>query len=422
LPKLKIPSNYGWVILAVCLLFIALSYGIRMSYGVFFQPLEDEFQWSRALTSGVFSVYMLVGAIFAVLGGWIADRYGAKIVFIAMGIAAFAGLALTSRVTSLWQIFLSYSLLFGAGTGATYVLATSLTTRWFQKSRGLALGICTSGVGLGSIIIPPLASYLIGRFDWRYAFLVLGIIALLFIPLSFFLKRTPAEISEASQNKLPDKGTAKSGPKLPQPKGFSLRQAAKTRNFRLLIVTWFFFSFCIFTVSTHLVRHALDMGINPLQAASLISIVGATNILGRLSGGAMADRWGRRPVSLISAAFMLVSFVWLTQCSTIWMLYVFSAAFGASYGCLSPATTSIVGDTFGVRNIGTIFGILEVGWVLGAATGPALAGYIFDTFGSYLLGFWFGALASLIIIILILFLKIPETVKKTSLARQGSPD
>lgn len=414
---LKGPSYYGWVILAVCLIFTAISYGIRYSYGVFFQSLEEEFNWSRALTSGVFSVYMVVGAIFAILGGWIADRYGAKMVFLAMGIAGFAGLALTSRANTLWQVLLSFSLLFAAGSGPTYALSTSLITRWFTKGRALALAIVTSGVGLGAIIMAPVASYLIERFDWRTSFLVMGFIALLFVPFSFLFKRTAAEIKDTAVKKSGNAEAGKFGRENPNPDGFSITEAVKTRNFRLLIVTWFFFSFCVFIVATHLVRHAIDMGIDPLQAASLISINGAANIPGRLVGGVLSDRWGRRPVALVSASFMVAAYIWLTQSSGLWMLYVFSAVFGAAYGCLAPPTACIIGDTFGLRNIGAIFGLLEVGWVLGAASGPALAGYFFDTTGTYSLAFWCGVISCIIVFILVLFLKIPEASKEVSLQK-----
>jgi len=151
LNKQKTAFYYGWIILAICLIVIAVSYGIRLSFGVFFKSLEQEFAWSRALTSSVFSVYALLGCVFAVLGGWIADRFGPKIVFISMGIFSFLGLAFASLVTEPWQLFLCYGLLVAAGTGSTYPVATSIASRWFPKKRGFAISIVTSGVGLGSI-------------------------------------------------------------------------------------------------------------------------------------------------------------------------------------------------------------------------------------------------------------------------------
>jgi MFS family permease len=401
--------SYGWVILAVCVIFTAISYGIRFSFGIFFQSFEQEFNWSRTMISGIFSIYMLFGVCFSILCGWIADRRGAKPVFITMGFLAFAGLALTSRAENLWQVLLSYSLLFSAGSAATYALVTAIATRWFKKRRSLALGIVSSGVGLGSIVIAPITSYLIEGWGWRYAILITGIIALITVPCALLIKRAPDERKariivqhhEAPQNTVPY---------VPERKeDFSLSQAAKTRNFKLLFAIWFFYSFCIFMPSTHLARHAIDIGINPIQAATILSIIGFTSIAGRIVSGILSDMYSRKVIAVISAVIMAAAFAWLTQSTNLTMLYVFAAIFGVGYGSLAPPSTSIVGDTFGVRNIGTIFGVLEVGWVSGAAAGPALAGYIFDSAGTYLPVFWVGVAASFIILFLLLFLKIPTT-------------
>jgi OFA family oxalate/formate antiporter-like MFS transporter len=175
LKKLFQRLNYGWVILAVCVLFTAISYGIRFSFGIFFQSFEQEFNWSRTVISSIFSIYMLCSACFSILFGWTADRHGAKPVFIAMGFLAFTGLALTSRIETLWQALLSYSLLFAAGSGATYALVSAIVTRWFKTRRALALGIMSSGVGLGSIVMAPITSFLITGWGWRPAILITGI-------------------------------------------------------------------------------------------------------------------------------------------------------------------------------------------------------------------------------------------------------
>ncbi len=396
---------YGWVILAVCLFLVTVSYGIRFSFGVFFKSLEQDFGWTRAVTSGVFSVYMLIGSLFAILAGWVADRHGAKAVFLAMSLFAFVGLALTSRATELWHLFLSYSLLVAIGTGATYAVTTSLGTRWFKQRRGLALAIITSGVGLGSILMAPMASFLIGGYGWRDSYTAIGIISVIvMIPCALLLRKAPVEILSSSnlgnqQAGNPGVVVAKKSEE------FSLVQAIKSRNFLILIVIWFFYAFCLFLIMTHIVPHAIDMGIDPVQAASIISVSGFANIPSRITMGLVCDRFGRRQTAIGCALLMALALVWVTRSSSLWMLYVFAAAFGAAYGGLAPPTTAIVGDTFGTKNIGAIFGILEVGWVSGAAVGPAVAGYVFDTTGTYTLAFWMGVGAALIIVILALFLK-----------------
>lgn len=408
---------YGWVVLAVCLILITISYGIRFSFGVFFESLEQDFGWTRALTSGVFSVYMLIGALFAILGGWVADRYGAKIVFMVMGFFTLLGLLLTSQANALWHFFVSYSLLVAIGTGPTYAVATSIATRWFIQRRGLALAIVTSGVGLGSILMAPVAAYLIADYGWRTSYVAIGFIALIImIPCSLLLKRTPGEAA-LSKDKQPEAVNLDSSEERSNElRDFSLLQAIRTRNFLLMIFLWVFYAFCLFMVMTHIVRHAIDLGITSMQAASIISVSGFANIPSRILMGIVSDRFGRKRAALICALLMAAAMLWLTESSSLWMLYVFAAAFGAAYGGLAPPLASIVGDTFGVRHIGVIFGVLEVGWVFGAAVGPALAGYIFDTTGRYYLAFLSGVLAALIMVVLILFLRVPTAKTRNKLS------
>lgn len=399
---------YGWTILAVSIILVAIAYGIRFSFGVFFKSLEADFGLSRALTSGVFSVYMMLGSFFAVLGGWLADRRGPRIVFFVMAFFALAGLSLTSLVTELWQIFLTYSLLVAMGSGPTYVVATSLISKWFKKRRGLALGIVTSGVGLGSILMAPIAAYLIGGFGWRTSFLALGIIAfVVMIPCSLFLKKAPEEEANPPESKQPIPHPVSSHSQVTAVKQFSALQAVKSRNFGLLFVLWIFYAYCLFTVMTHIVPHAIDLGISPIQAATIISVMGFVNVPMRIFMGMVTDKVGRKQAALIATSLMVIALAWLTQASSLWMFYAFAAVFGAGYGGLAPPTTAIVGDTFGIKHIGVIMGLLEIGWTSGAAIGPALSGYIFDVTGSYDNAFLLAVLSALMIIVTVLFLKIP---------------
>lgn len=404
----KKPFYYGWVIVVLCLLLITNTYGIRFSFGVFFKSLEQDFDLTRALTSGIFSVYMLLGSVFALVGGWMADRYGPRIVLLIMGGFTFLGLVLSSQVVTLWHLFLSYSLLVGIGTGPTYVVATSIATRWFQKRRGLALAIVTCGVGLGSILLAPVAAYLIENYDWRFSFIIIGLIALvIMIPCSLFFKKPPSEVIVFSETKSQEAIAPNSFEAPKEATEFSLSRALRNRNFWLIGSIWFCYSFCLFTIMTHIVPYAIDSGIAPMQAASILSVLGFASMPVRIVMGIVSDKFGRKLAGLIGAVLMVAAMVLLIQSSSLWMLYIFAVVFGAAYGGLSPSTTAIVGDTFGVRHIGTIIGTLEIGWMLGAAIGPALAGYIFDTTGKYFLAFLVGIVASLIIVVLFLLIKTP---------------
>lgn len=406
--------HFGWIVLAVCLILITISYGIRLSFGVFFESLEQDFGTSRALTSEVFSVYMLIGSLFAVVGGWAADRYGARMVFIVMGFFTFVGLFLSSQAGTLWHLFLSYGLLVAIGTGPTYAVATSTATRWFLSRRGLALAIVTAGVGLGSILMAPTSAGLIANYGWRTSYIVMGSIALIImVPCALILKRRPTEINLSRDEKQLTANVHSSEPQKNESRDFTLRQAIRSRSFLLLLSIWFCYAFCLFIVTTHIVRHAIDLGFAPVLAASIISVSGFANIPVRILMGLASDRFGRKRAALTCALLMAASMFWLTQSSSLWMLYTFGAAFGAAYGGLSPPTMAMVGDTFGVRHIGVILGVLDVGWVCGAAMGPALAGYIFDTTGRYYLAFMLAGVAALMVAVLVVIFRVP-TLKTRS--------
>lgn len=398
----------GWVELAVCLIFLTISYGVQFSFGVFFKSLEQEFNWTRALTSSVFSAYMLFCSVFAILFSWLADRHGPKIIFMSMGFLSFFGLGLTSLANTPWQLFASYSLLVAAGTGPAYAIASSIAIKWFVQRRGLALAIVTSGVGLGSILFVPFAAYLINGFGWRITYLVIGVVALISMtPLSLLLKIAPTDQTLPHSTRQPAVKVTVSNATREKSKWVFIFQIIRERNYVLIFSIWFFYSFCLFMIMTHLVRHAIDLGIDSIQAATLISISGFANIPARITMGLVSDRFGTKRTALICASIMAIAILWLTQSSSLWMLYVFAIVFGAAYGGLAPPTSAIVGDTFGASRIGFIFSTLGIGWACGAAAGPALAGYIYDVTGEYYLAFLIGLFGSLIIVALAFLLRVP---------------
>ena len=249
--RLKDRIFYGWVMVATFCIAGSAIWGVRFSFGVFFKSLENEFALSRAATSAIFSMFMALGSIFSVLGGWALDRFGPRVVFLVMGICTGFSLLLTGQVSDLWQIFFTYSLLLAIGTSAIYVVIMSTVSRWFEKRRGLALGIASVGAGMGPLVVAPFATYLISAFDWRGSFTVLGIIALVLVtPLSLLLKRNPQEIGL-----LPDgadfSASETVSPKLMVSEAYlTPRQAVRTRSFWLILLIFLLYSAFLLTILT----------------------------------------------------------------------------------------------------------------------------------------------------------------------------
>jgi len=393
--RLKDRLFYGWVVVATFFIAGTAIWGIRFSFGVFFKSIESEFDLTRAATSAVFSTLLVTGGACSILGGWAIDRYGPRIVLCLMGLFIGLGLLLTSQTSAAWQLFITYSLLLAIGSGATYVVIMSTVSRWFDKKRGLAVGLAGSGGGLGPLITAPFATYILIKFNWRIAFIIIGLIAwLVVIPISRLLKKSPYEIGA-----LPD--GVKVAPKdiknnYPQSTGLSLREALGVRSFWIITFIYLFYSCNLSFIITHLVPHVTDVGFSAMEAATVLSLVGGAAIAGRVLMGIASDRIGKKFVAILCALLQSAAVLWLIWAKDFWMLQAFAIVFGFAYGGMSPSMASLISDTFGLGRIGTILGALEIGFGIGSAIGPALGGYIFDVNGSYTMAFLSWAVAMLI--------------------------
>jgi MFS family permease len=397
---------YGWVVVVTFLIIGAIIMGTRFSFGVFFSSLESEFNLTRAAISGIFSIYMVLSSVFAILSGWALDRYGPRILIFLMGLFTGLSLLLTSQTSSLWQLFLTYSLLLSIGSGGLHVMIISTVSRWFNKKRGLALGVASSGIGLGQVIMAPIATMLISSFNWRMAYIVIGLITWVFVvPMSRLLKKDPSEIGALPDGvnlRLEDIERKRKGVQLIC---FPLLKVLKTKSFWLLISIWLLWSSNSFLVSTHIVPRAIDMGISAEKAAIILSLMGGMSIIGRILLGRVSDIIGRKTIAIMCSLLQAGAMVWLVWSRNLWMLYLFASIYGFAYGGFAPSTTALVSDTFGVSNIGSVFGVLNIGWGIGAAIGPAIGGLIFDVRNSYSIAFFLGAVIMVLVTFLVVLIR-----------------
>lgn len=400
--RLKDKLFYGWVVVATLVITGTTFWGIRLSFGVFFKSIENEFQLSRAATSSIYSTHIALGCIFSLLGGWALDKYGPRIVLLVMALLTGFSLILASQTDSLWQLFITYGLLLAMGTAATYVVIMSIVSRWFDKRRGLALGIAGLGQGLGTVIMAPFATYLISNFDWRTAFIVIGLIVwLIVIPMSRLLRRDPYEIGALPDgiDSLSKDINNKEGSI--QPPTLSLLQASRTRSLKLIMVMWVFYAYTGFLILAHLVPHATDIGISAGEAAAVLSLMGGTTMAGRVLMGIISDKMGRKLIATICSLLQAGAMVWLIWSQDLWTLYLFAVVYGFARGGFSTSMAALIGETFGSGRIGSIFGVLEVSFGIGAAIGPAIGGFIFDVSNSYSTAFLIGGVVMLIVTLLV---------------------
>ena len=371
---------YGYTIVSISFFILLISWGAQYSFGVFFKPVLSEFGWTRAATSGAYSLNMALTGIAGILAGRLSDRFGPRPVLTVCGLLLGLGFLLMSQVHEIWHIYFFYGVLAGIGMGGTFVPLMSTVTRWFIKRRGLASGIVVSGIGFGMLILPLLANTLISTYSWKTSYTILGFITLgLMLITAQFLKRAP------SQNVLLARETyaVLNSNSNWQSQGLTFRQSVRTRQFWTIIVMSLLFVFALHTVLVHIVAHATDIGFTAGDAAAILSIVGVASIISKIIMGTLGDRIGNRNTVTLVFLLTTLAFLWLLFASDLWMLYLFSAVFGLGYGGFATTQSPLVADYFGLKAHGAILGLVGFATTAGGAIGALVAGSIFDLSGTY---------------------------------------
>ncbi len=397
---------YGYVIVFIGFVNMLLMFGAFYSFGVFFKPLSTDFGWTRATTSGAYSLGMFLSGLLAIVMGKLTDRFGPRIVMSLCGLLFGLGLLLMSRVSNIWQLYLFYGVVVGVGLSGAFVPPLSTVARWFVKRRGIMTGFVVAGIGVGTLIIPPVATWLIEKWDWRTAYIVIGAVALVLIILSAqFLKFGPRRMGL-----LPDGETEEAAGLNLHARGFSLREAMGSWQLWVLFSILFCFGYCLHTVLAHIANHATDLGFSATVGAGLVAVVGGLSVAGRIATGSITDRVGSKPPLIINLILMSGALFWLLAAGELWMFYLFAIVLGFAYGGLAAMESPIVAELFGLSSHGVIMGVASFGYTAGGAVGPLVAGSIFDTFASYQIAFLICAVVCISGIVLAWRLKPPASI------------
>ena len=393
---------YGYIIVVAGFFILAVVFGIIFNFGVFLKPLLVEFGWTRAETSGAYSLLFTIYGLLGIFAGRLNDRFGPRVIMTVSSLLLGLGYLLISQINALWQLYLFYGVIIGVGTGGCFVPLTSTVARWFVERRGLMTGIVVSGIGAGAMIMPPVATQLISSYGWRTAYAIFGIAVLVVTMLAAqFLRRDPNQVGQ-----LPDgESEVKQGGVVSEAKGFSLQEALRTRQFWMLCVAFLFFGFCMHATVVHIVIHATGLGISMADAAKILVVIGGLNIVGRLLVGVSSDRVGNKLGLIVVFIMLSVAVFWLQFAKELWMLYLFAVIFGFANGGVIVSMSSVGAELFGLRAHGVILGIYIFVFSIGGAIGSVLTGRIFDITSSYQLAFWVFAVLSIAGLILSLFLK-----------------
>jgi len=406
---------YGYIVVGAGFGISLLIWGTYNSFGIFFKPLSLELGWTRAETSGAFSLAFLLFGFLSIVAGRISDKLGPRIVLITCGLFLGLGYLLMSQVSSIWQLYLFLGVMVGAGNSGADAPMLSTVARWFVKRRGVATGIAKAGAGVGILTVPLIANWLISSYGWRNAYAIIGIIALIgVISVALLFKRDPAQIGQ-----LPDGATevAERDSNI-NARQFSLREIISTRQFWILSAAWFLIVFCVQIVMAHIVPHVTDLGISATVAASILSTVGGASILGRIGMGGVSDRLGNKSTLIIALSLLVAALVLLQFAREAWMFYLFAILDGIAHGTFFTLISPLLAELFGLRSLGAALGVVIFGGTIGGAIGPVLAGHLFDITSSYQLAFLICLAFSVTAVILILFLSPTrnEALKDISLA------
>jgi len=382
---------YGWVIVAVMFVTLFVSLGFRFAFGTFYSAILDETGWLRAETAAVVSAAMIVYAATAALTGWLFDRFGARVVFPIGALCMGAGLMLCSASETLAGLTVAYGVLVGFSYAALgFIPHMAIVPRWFVGRRGLASAVSLSGVGLGSLAIAALSAELIVNIGWRETMWWFGAVSMvLLIPINIVFHRNSAE----HVGLMPDgPSTRPAGPKAPFHAGATVRNALRTPAFWLLALAVTMTGICNMVIVVHQTRMLVDIGYSLPLASVIFGMLGVMRSVGGLIWGPLSDRIGRSTCVVIICGMGLVglALLWLTslvpaESSALRMALLagYLLTFGLGYSAMSPVYASAVSDQFAGRNLGTILGLLDLGFGLGSALGPWLAGWMFDRYGSY---------------------------------------
>ena len=403
----RLPFFFGWVIIAIAFVTVALGVTARTAFSLMFPPIVDEFGWDRGLAAGAFSFGFLVSALTSPVTGRLMDRRGPRLVIEIGVFITVAGLTGATLIAEPWQLYATLGLLVGIGANCmSYSVHSQFLPNWFLRRRALAIGIAFSGVGAGAILILPWLQTLILEQGWRAACWMLGVITLVvLLPINLLVAKSPESLGL-----LPDgeqrtaSGAAKKRPSNVVDAQWAATEwtvplAIRTARFWWLAVSFFSGGWIWYAVQVHQTKYLVEIGFTPMLAAWSLGIVAMAGIPGQIVLGALSDRFGREAMwSLSCAGFTICYAALLLLANTptqplLWLMVLSQGLLGYAFASLMGP---IVAEIFEGPRFGSIFSLLMVFLIGGGAAGPLVTGLLYDWTGTYTIAFALGVAFSIV--------------------------
>lgn len=420
----RLPFYYGWVVVAVGFVTLGLGYTARSTFSLLYPPILDEFGWDRGATALVFSVGFGTAALYAPLIGHWLDRYGPAIVLPLGTALTSAGFVLTTVSSEIWHFIMSLGVLVvGASTLLAYNAHFVFVPNWFEVRRGLALGLCSAGTGVISIIALPLFQETVDTVGWRAGCLYYAAILMIVVfPLTALLQRQrPQELGLQPDGRTSTTEDA-AGPSRRvrivdtawAETDWTLARAAGTARFWLVALGFATSLFVWYSIVVHQTRYLLDLGFDSRLAAFALGLVPMCGVAGQIGFGWLSDRIGREWVWTIScggfglACGLLLA---LEHYPSVPLVFAMVGVQGLLGFSLPAVYGAVPADIFQGRHYGLIYGTLAIAGNAGASVGPWLYGYLYDVSGSYLPAFWL-SIGMALVSIASIWLAAPRKVRK----------
>ena len=366
-----------WLLLAAAFGTFSIGAGFMQAYTVFLVTFIEAFGWSRAEVSLAYAVSQIVNGISSPLVGWLVDRLGPRRLILIGGSLLTVGLLANSWATQLWHIVVLYGVVMTLGANCLgLVVFVPLLSRYFVRNRGMAVSVVQSANGFARAFSAPAATLMISGLGWRGAYLWQGLfMAVLVLPLASLFR-----------------GVGQGGRRqsATDADGWTVRQAVRTPHFWLLFSVYLFTGLGSFLVALHQLAFAVNVGFNQLYAAGVLGMGAFLSLPGVIITGTLSDYVGREISAVVTYGTSILGVIFgllITSPDQHLLLWLHACFFGLTWGARGPAITAKTADLFPGPNLGAILGVITIGTGLGAAGGSWLAGFVFDTTGSYRVAF-----------------------------------
>ncbi|MGE3538934.1 MAG: MFS transporter [Candidatus Tectimicrobiota bacterium] len=391
---------YGWIVLLACFMVTTVASGTMMAFGVFITPLAEDMGWSHSALSFSYALSALTTGIGVLIVGSFMNTRSVRLIFFLSTLVHCFGIYMTSTATTIGMFYFWYGFVASVGRSAFFLSTTTLITRWFEKRRGLVMGIMMAGNGVGPFVFSPVVTWMIFQWGWQTSYVILSILMTIFLSLSSFLIcNHPHE-----KGLLPYGASPRPAPVTPQPAAAAAARPARREGslwgevlrmegFWSLSLINFFCCVCHSIPLVHVVGFALNAGLSAFASSWVLAIMSISSVVGRIYWGMFADRYGARLALSITLFLQGALILWLVNAQDPVIFFIYAVMWGFGYGGVGTQYGMVSREVFGSRLFGQGYAGQNSFAMVGMSVGGFLGGYLYDISHTYVTA-WLVSFAS----------------------------